>query len=324
MLAALRRQHILDELQLNGSALISRLAEQLAVSEMTIRRDLAGLENDGLLERVHGGAVLAQRGVEEPGFDKKVLCQQEEKAAIANVAASMVKPGSAVGLSAGTTTYMLALQLAQVGGVTVLTNSMKVWNELQRGGDGRSHVILTGGDFRTPSDALVGPTADATIRSMYVDVLFLGVHGMDPVAGFTTPNISEAETNRTFIGHARRLVVLADHTKWRTIGLHILAPLSAADTIITDQGIAAQDQQLLASQVDDLRVVRSGPDGSTRARTGRHGPDKPETPLALPAHRGPPGGTSRSQPAGRVPPQVIHGGAGGARTHDRQIMSPLL
>lgn len=63
---------------------------------------------------------------------------------------------------------------------------------------------------------------------MYVDVLFLGVHGMDPVAGFTTPNISEAETNRTFTGHARKLVVLADHTKWRTIGLHILAPLSTA------------------------------------------------------------------------------------------------
>jgi DeoR/GlpR family transcriptional regulator of sugar metabolism len=78
---------------------------------------------------------------------------------------------------------------------------------------------------------------------------------MDPVAGLTTPNISEAETNRTFIGHARRLVVLADHTKWRTVGLHILAPLTAADTIITDEGIAAEGRQLLASQVDDLRVA---------------------------------------------------------------------
>jgi DeoR/GlpR family transcriptional regulator of sugar metabolism len=259
MLAVLRRQRIMDELQLTGSALISSLAEQLSVSEMTIRRDLAGLENHGFLERVHGGAVLAQRGVEEPGFDRKVLREQPEKAAIAELAATMVKPGSAIGLSAGTTTYMLARQLAQVGGVTVLTNSMKVWNELQRGEDGQSHVILTGGDYRTPSDALVGPTADATIRSMYVDVLFLGVHGMDPVAGFTTPNISEAETNRTFIGHARRLVVLADHTKWRTIGLHILGPLSVADTIITDDSIAAEGRQLLASQVDDLRVADARP-----------------------------------------------------------------
>jgi DeoR/GlpR family transcriptional regulator of sugar metabolism len=259
MLAVLRRQCILDELQRNGSALISGLAEQLSVSEMTIRRDLAGLESEGLLERVHGGAVLSQRGVEEPGFDKKALVQQDEKAAIAALAATMVKSGSAIGLSAGTTTVMLARQLAQVRGVTVLTNSMKVWNELQRGADGRSHVILTGGDFRTPSDALVGPTADATIRSMYVDVLFLGVHGMDPVAGLTTPNISEAETNRAFIGHARRLVVLADHTKWRTVGLHILGPLSAADTIITDEGIAAEGRELLSNQVDDLRIASVEP-----------------------------------------------------------------
>jgi DeoR/GlpR family transcriptional regulator of sugar metabolism len=255
MLAVLRRQCILDELERHGSALISGLAEQLSVSEMTIRRDLAGMESEGLLERVHGGAVLSQRGVEEPGFDKKVLVQQDEKAAIAALAATMVKSGSAIGLSAGTTTVMLARQLAQVRGVTVLTNSIKVWNELQRAGDGRSRAILTGGDFRTPSDALVGPTADATIRSMYVDVLFLGVHGMDPVAGLTTPNISEAETNRTFIGHARRLVVLADHTKWRTVGLHILAPLSAADTIITDDGIAPEGREMLSGQVDDVRVA---------------------------------------------------------------------
>ena len=256
MLAVLRRQRILDELERHGSALISGLAELLSVSEMTIRRDLAGLESEGLLERVHGGAVLSQRGVEEPGFEKKVLVQQDEKAAIAALAATLVKSGSAIGLSAGTTTVMLARQLAQVRGVTVLTNSIKVWNELQRAGDGRSRAILTGGDFRTPSDALVGPTADATIRSMYVDVLFLGVHGMDPVAGLTTPNISEAETNRTFIGHARRLVVLADHTKWRTIGLHILAPLSAADTIITDDGIAPEGREMLSGQVDDVRVAK--------------------------------------------------------------------
>jgi DeoR/GlpR family transcriptional regulator of sugar metabolism len=90
---------------------------------------------------------------------------------------------------------------------------------------------------------------------MYVDVLFLGVHGMDPVAGFTTPNVSEAETNRTFIAHSRRLVVLADHTKWRTVGLHILGPLSAADTIVTDDGIAPEGRQLLSSEVDDLQIA---------------------------------------------------------------------
>jgi DeoR/GlpR family transcriptional regulator of sugar metabolism len=255
MLAAQRRQRILDEIQRQGGALIAELAALLDVSDMTVRRDLAGLEREGLLERVHGGAMLPQRGTEEPGFEKKVLRQQDEKAAIAAVAASMVKPGAAVGLSAGTTTLMLARLLAPLEGVTVLTNSMKVWNELQPSAGHRSGAILTGGEHRTPSDALVGPTADAAIRSMFVDVLFLGVHGMDPVAGFTTPNLSEAETNRTFIAHARRLVVLADHTKWRTVALGIMAPLAAAQTVVTDEAVSEEGRQGLASQIGDLRIA---------------------------------------------------------------------
>jgi DeoR/GlpR family transcriptional regulator of sugar metabolism len=258
MLAAQRRQHILDQLNRHGGALIADLAAQLRVSDMTIRRDLAGLERDGLVERVHGGAMVAQRGTEEPGFEKKVLRQRDEKAAIAALAAAMVKPGAAVGLSAGTTTLMLASLLAPLQGVTVLTNSMHVWNELQPGDGHRSGAILTGGEFRTPSDALVGPTADAAIRSMYVDILFLGVHGMDPVAGYTTPNLSEAETNRAFIAHARRVVVLADHTKWRTVALGIMAPLSQASSLITDDGLGEEGRAGLRAQVEDVRVATIG------------------------------------------------------------------
>jgi DeoR/GlpR family transcriptional regulator of sugar metabolism len=181
---------------------------------MTVRRDLDALEREGLIERVHGGAVLAQRGTEEPGFEKKALREQPEKSAIAEHAARLVKPGSAIALSAGTTTWALARQLSRVDQITVVTNSMNVWHELQQDGRVGTTVILTGGEFRTPSDALVGPTADAAIRSLYFDMLFLGVHGMDPVAGLTTPNISEAETNRAFISRCRKLVVVADHTKW--------------------------------------------------------------------------------------------------------------
>ena len=85
-------------------------------------------------------------------------------------------------------------------------------------------VVLTGG-LRTPSDALVGPVADAAIRSLHVDLLFMGVHGMDERSGFTTPNLIEAETNRALVGSARRLVVVADHTKWGIVGLTTIAAL---------------------------------------------------------------------------------------------------
>jgi DeoR/GlpR family transcriptional regulator of sugar metabolism len=255
MLALLRRKQILEHLQARGGVRLTELSEALSVSEMTIRRDLDALQKEGLIERVHGGAVLAQYGTEEPGFEKKIQREQREKAAIAERAAALVKPGSAVALSAGTTTCALATRLSVGEALTVVTNSMNVWNELQRSGSKGTTVILTGGEFRTPSDALVGPTADASIRSLYFDVLFLGVHGLDPVAGLTTPNISEAETNRTFISRCRRLVVVADHTKWRTTALCTMADLSDVDTLVTDDGLPEEARRQLRSQIGDVIIA---------------------------------------------------------------------
>ena len=109
-----------------------------------------------------------------------------------------------------------------------------------------------------PSDALVGPTADASIRSLYFDVLFLGVHGLDPVAGLTTPNISEAETNRTFISRCRRVVVVADHTKWRTTALCTMADLSDVDTLVTDDGLPEEARRQLRNQIGEVVIAPGG------------------------------------------------------------------
>jgi DeoR family glycerol-3-phosphate regulon repressor len=87
-------------------------------------------------------------------------------------------------------------------------------------------------------------------------MLFLGVHGFDLTAGLTTPNISEAETNRTFISRAKRLVVIADHTKWQTSALCTMAELSAVDTLITDDGIGAEARHVLSGLVGELRVTK--------------------------------------------------------------------
>lgn len=255
MLARLRRQQILDELQVKGGARLAELSEALSVSEMTVRRDLDALQRDGLIERVHGGAVLAQLGSQEPGFDSKARRQQAEKEAIAEGAAAMAKPGMAVGLSAGTTTWAVARKLAQCDGLTVVTNSLDVWNELQAPGSGAS-VILTGGEHSTPSGALVGPTAGAAIRSLYFDLLFLGVHGMDPVAGITTPNVAEAETNRAFISRSRRIVVVADHTKWRTTALCSMAELSCIDVLVTDDGLSEEARRQVSNYIGEIVVAK--------------------------------------------------------------------
>jgi DeoR/GlpR family transcriptional regulator of sugar metabolism len=120
--------------------------------------------------------------------------------------------------------------------------------------------VLTGG-VRTPSDALVGPIADIAIRSLHVDLLFLGCHGIDPVAGLTTPNLAEAETNRAFVQAARRVTVVADHTKWGIVGLSSFAGLDEVDTFITDALLHEEARTLLRERVGELVLADAQPDG---------------------------------------------------------------
>src|SRR5688572_22657124 len=192
MLAQQRQTAILDLIRRHGGVRVSQLVRQFGVSDMTIRRDLEALAERGLVDKVHGGATIAGPGsTEEPGFDAKSVRQQAEKRHIAAHAATLVQPGTAIALSAGTTTAVLAGLLVDVPALTVVTNSIPVANVLYQAGRADQTVVLTGG-VRTPSDALAGPVAEAAIASLNVDMLFLGVHGMSPRTGFTTPNLQEA------------------------------------------------------------------------------------------------------------------------------------
>jgi DeoR family glycerol-3-phosphate regulon repressor len=112
-------------------------------------------------------------------------------------------------------------------------------------------VILTGG-VRTPSDALVGPIAVTTLRSLHVDVLFMGVHGMTADAGFTTPNLLEAETDQAFAASAERVVVTADHTKWGVRGLSRIVRLDEVYAVITDSGLTPDAETVLEEHVERL------------------------------------------------------------------------
>jgi DeoR/GlpR family transcriptional regulator of sugar metabolism len=260
MLARHRQSLILQAVRNDGSARVSDLTQRLGVSDMTIRRDLEVLARDGLVEKVHGGAVLpGTPASHEPGFETKLVLERPEKTAIARAAASMVTPGTAVALAAGTTTFALAQCLLDVPGLTIVTNSLRVTNVFSgaRGLDGTAEgVVLTGG-VRTPSDALVGPIADLTIRSLHFDLLFLGCHGFDTEAGLTTPNLAEAETNRTFIRVARRVVVLADHTKWGLVSLSSFARLNEVDVLVTDDMLPADARAQVADHVGEIVLAES-------------------------------------------------------------------
>jgi DeoR/GlpR family transcriptional regulator of sugar metabolism len=128
-------------------------------------------------------------------------------------------------------------------------------------------VILTGG-VRTPSDALVGPVAVATLRSLHVDMLFLGVHGMSG-EGFSTPNLLEGETDRAHLASAERAVVVADHTKWGVRGLSQIARLEEAHVLVTDSGLSAEARGIMAEHIDQLIVA---PLDGARGRRGGGSP----------------------------------------------------
>jgi DeoR/GlpR family transcriptional regulator of sugar metabolism len=261
LLAEQRRALILDEVRRRGGVRVNELTRKLGVSDMTVRRDLDALSRQGVLEKVHGGAVpVVEASTHEPGFEAKSGLELSAKEDIARAAAALAAPGTAIALSGGTTTYALAQHLLDVPDLTVVTNSVRVadvFHAAQRSAGtrpGAATVVLTGG-VRTPSDSLVGPVADQAIAALHFDVLFLGVHGISPEAGLSTPNLAEAETNRRLVQSARRVVVVADHTKWGTVGLSSFAALDQVDTLVTDGGLSAEAR----SEVSEyMRLVVAG------------------------------------------------------------------
>jgi DeoR/GlpR family transcriptional regulator of sugar metabolism len=263
MLAPQRQAVIAERVRRCGAVRVAELVEEFNVSDMTIRRDLEALAERGLVSKVHGGATAVDIGsTEEPGFATKSLQQKAAKEAIAAAAAKLVKPGQAIALSGGTTTWTLAQHLIGVADLTVVTNSVPVADVFYRSGRTDQTVILTGG-IRTPSDALVGPFAVSALRTINVDILFLGVHGMHATTGFTTPNLAESETDRALIAAARRLVVIADATKWEIVGIRTIASPQEAHVLVSDAGLPEAARSAMRAGVGQLIIAGEQPSRET-------------------------------------------------------------
>jgi DeoR/GlpR family transcriptional regulator of sugar metabolism len=256
VLPLLRQQKILALLKQHGVISVGRLARSVRASEMTVRRDLTVLRDRGLVRRLHGGAALEIGKAEESPFSSARQEHVEEKEVIAKEAATLVSPGSVVALGAGTTTWHVAKALAARTDLTFITNSTNIALELDRG---QLNVILTGGHFRTPADALVGPPSLWTLERLQIDILFLGANGIDLKAGYTTPILAEAETNAALIRKATRVVVMADHSKFGRVTLASFAPIEAAHVLITDS--AAPRSMLRAIRRRGVQVVVAGKAG---------------------------------------------------------------
>ncbi|WP_067195390.1 DeoR/GlpR family DNA-binding transcription regulator [Microbacterium sp. XT11] len=253
MLVTERRERILALTRANGTASIADLAAQLRVSEMTVRRDIDLLADEGVVERVRGGVRMrsAARTVAAPVVSP-------ERRAIAEAAAALVEPGMAIGISGGPAALALARELVQVPELTVVTNALPVsdlFSPPERADAPYTQTVVLTGGVRTPSDALVGPVAVRALEHLHCDLVFLDVHGLDVQAGITTMNLLEAETNRALMAAGREVVVLADHSRWGVVGLTTVADLGDIDRLIADEGLDDDARTQLAAHVGTLQIA---------------------------------------------------------------------
>lgn len=242
MLAAERRQKLLDDLARQGKVNAAAAAADLQISVESIRKDLILLENQGLLTRVHGGALQASPMTFEPDVDSRDD-NLNEKARIAQAALAYVPEGGAIAVDAGSTAMELIRRLPNKP-LRVFTTSLTVASAASR--LSQISVSTFGGQVRHSTSAQVGPLALRAIEPMHFDMAFVGTNALTVQHGLATPDEQEAAVKAALINHAERAVLLADHTKFGRRSLVSYAEVASLDTIVTDTELLPEFQQELA------------------------------------------------------------------------------
>ena len=230
--ANVRKQLILETLKKTGGIKILELAGKLSKSRMTITRDLDELAKNGLLLRVHGGAVSnISRGYEPPYFSRKGL-RILAKQAIANVANKLITEGNTLILDVGSTTRELAQLLKKRKNLTVITPSLE--HAMELAGNSVIKLIVTGGVVRVGEMSIIGSISENTIKEFNVDRAFIGAGGIDLKAGLTEYNTEDAQVKKSIIENCKQSIVLADSTKLGNVTFSKVISLEKIDILITD------------------------------------------------------------------------------------------
>lgn len=257
----IRRSHIVQAIGTDGSVSVASLADELAVSEMTIRRDLDELEKEGLVRRVYGGAVSARSRSYEPPFRMRSTESSAAKRRIGKRAAQLVADGDTVALDVGTTTIEVARNLLHKKNLTVITTSLRIANFLFSRSNTR--LILSGGIVRQEEGSLTGELPKETFKRLYVDRLFLGVASIHSEVGLTEYNWDDAIVKQAMIESAKEVIVVADSTKFETVAFAHVAPFSAIHKLVTD---SSPEDPLAAKLVEhDVSIIVASGEGQKQA-----------------------------------------------------------
>jgi DeoR family transcriptional regulator of aga operon len=233
LLVAERRHRIVELLQAHGRVTVEALAARFVTSAVTIRTDLAALEAGGALERTHGGALLRYDNDDQPLTVKRTL-HHAEKVRIAKVAASLIQDGETIILDSGTTTAEIARQIRKLEerSINVITNALNI--AVLLAGVSFVRLIMLGGILRPESNSLSGHIAEAALRDLQADRLFLGADGLDPARGVMTPHLAEAQLNAKMIAISRQVVAVADSSKLLRRNISLIARVEQLHMLITD------------------------------------------------------------------------------------------
>lgn len=228
-----RKQLILERLSQNKSESITNLSALLHVSEMTVRRDLKRLENEGMVELLHGGALL----LSESGFSEKEQSEGEVKRKIAQYAVEkFVTDNEIIVMEAGTTVAMMCHFLSRYKNLTILTNGLDTLHKLRKLIPA-STVMSSGGILRDISHTFVGPVAEQFFKQFHPNVAFVSASGYTVRQGFTDPNMLEAHVKQAMHRSAQRRIMLMDSTKFGICSLYTTFNVSDIDILVTDKGI---------------------------------------------------------------------------------------
>ncbi len=230
MLTAERQHYILQKLQQVKIAKVQELMEELNASESTIRRDLLTLEKANHLKRVHGGATLLKQLKTEPSVMEKKVTYWKEKKQIALLAASLIEDGDCIYLDAGTTVFQM-IDYIEAKDITVVTNG---WNHLNALLERGIETYLLGGLAKPRTEAIIGQMAMTQLQYFRFDKAYLGVNGIHPTHGYTTPDPEEAAVKRQALEQSMHAFVLADHSKMQDVSFATIAELAKA-VLITNE-----------------------------------------------------------------------------------------
>ena len=204
----------------------------LETSEATVRRDLEWLEQEGILERTHGGAILSQRMTFEPEYQQRAQVIPDEKRSIGALAASLIEKNDIVFINSGTTTTQVIRHMRSDPSISIFTNNLS--GAFEVGEPGFQHYLV-GGEFQPRSNSLAGRFAIENLEQVYANKTILGVDGISVKHGCTVPSNAEAEIVRQMIKQTKgEIIIVADHSKWGVVSNFQIAAIDEMDKVVTD------------------------------------------------------------------------------------------